>query len=273
MEWMYAKLIEFLGQFFTTMNQMGAEVFEFAWVKGILLFFNYFGWALFVTGLVVAVFDVAVEYQTGRADIKGTALNVIKGFFAVSLFTVVPVRLYSFCVSLQGMLSSSLAALFESTNVDWSSITNIGDISSQAILLESLTTPSVFNIFLIIAMGYCVIKVFFANIKRGGILLIQIAVGSLYMLSMPRGYSDGFFSWCKQIVALCLTAFLQSTLLIAGLLSWYSNFLLGLGLMLAAKEVERIAGHFGLDTSIKGNFMSAIYATSSVVNLTRMIAK
>ena len=34
-----------------------------------------------------------------------------------------------------------------------------------------------------------VVKVFFANLKRGGILLIQIAVGSLYMFSVPRGYT------------------------------------------------------------------------------------
>ncbi len=41
-------------------------------------------------------------------------------------------------------------------------------------------------IFLLIMMGYAVIKVFFANLKRGGILLIQIAVGSLYLFSVPR---------------------------------------------------------------------------------------
>jgi len=56
------------------------------------------------------------------------------------------------------------------------------------------------GIFCLILMGYAVIKVFFANLKRGGILLIQIAVGSLYMFSVPRGYIDGFVSWCKQVV-------------------------------------------------------------------------
>ena len=43
-------------------------------------------------------------------------------------------------------------------------------------------------------------------------------VGALYMFSVPRGYSDGFTQWCKQIVGLCLTAFLQSTILVAGLM-------------------------------------------------------
>ena len=52
------------------------------------------------------------------------------------------------------------------------------------------------------------IKIFFQNIKRGGILLVQMAVGSLYMFSVPRGYTDGFNQWCKQVAAICLTAFM-----------------------------------------------------------------
>lgn len=42
-----------------------------------------------------------------------------------------------------------------------------------------------------ILFGYCTVKVVFANIKRGGIMLCQIAVGSLYLFSVPRGYTDG----------------------------------------------------------------------------------
>lgn len=78
-------------------------------------------------------------------------------------------------------------------------------------------------------MAYAVIKVFFANLKRGGILLIQIAVGSLYMFSIPRGYVDGFVQWMKQVIGLCLTAFLQSTILVAGLMVFKDHALLGLG--------------------------------------------
>ena len=85
-------------------------------------------------------------------------------------------------------------------------------------------------LFIIIMMGYSVIKVFFANLKRGGILLIQIAVGSLYMFSVPRGYYDGFIQWCKQIIGLCLTTFLQATILTAGLMVLKDHCLLGLGL-------------------------------------------
>jgi hypothetical protein len=264
--WIYGELLKFLGDFFVQMNNMGADLFELSWIKAIVLFFSYFGWALYVTGLVVAVFDTAIGAQTGRADIKGTALNFIKGFFAVSLFTTVPIELYKTCISLQGSLTQGLAGLLQTKTM------SIQDLSSNALSLNTLVTPSVFNIFLVIALGYCVISVFFQNIKRGGILLIQISVGSLYMFSVPRGYMDGFAGWCKQVIALCLTAFLQTTILVAGLITWQSNFLLGIGLMLSAAEVERIAGIFGLDTSVKGNMMGAVYATQSIVNITKSIA-
>ena len=55
------------------------------------------------------------------------------------------------------------------------------------------------NLFILVMMGYAVIKCFFANLKRGGILLIQIAVGSLYMFSVPRGYMDDLCSGASRL--------------------------------------------------------------------------
>jgi hypothetical protein len=138
--------------------------------------------------------------------------------------------------------------------------------------LKAITSP-IMMIFILILMGYAVIKVFFANLKRGGILLIQIAVGSLYMFGVPRGYIDGFVSWSKQVIGLCLTAFLQATVLIAGLMVVKDNALLGLGLMLAAGEIPRIAGQFGLDTSTKANLMSTMYAAQTAVNMTKTVVQ
>ena len=149
----------------------------------------------------------------------------------------------------------------------------LGDVMSTTSLgLTILTSPIMF-LFCVILMAYAVIKVFFANLKRGGILLIQIAVGSLYMFSIPRGYGDAFVQWCKQVIGLCLTAFLQSTILIAGLMVFRENALLGLGLMLSANEVPRIAGTFGLDTTTRANIMSAVYTAQAAVNTTRTIAQ
>ena len=84
---------------------------------------------------------------------------------------------------------------------------------------------------------------------------------------------DGFYQWCKQVIGLCLTTFLQVTILTAGLMVIRDHALLGLGLMLSAGEVPRICGAFGLDTSTKANFMSAIYTAQAAVNTTRTVVQ
>ena len=45
------------------------------------------------------------------------------------------------------------------------------------------------------------------------------------------------------------------------------------GLMLAAGEVPRIAGAFGLDTSTRANVMSAVYTAQAAVNTTRTVVQ
>lgn len=263
-DWIYEKILEFLGEFFGMMGNMGADLFNYDYIKSIVELFRLFGWALFVTGLVVAVFEVAIEYQNGKGSVKDASLNLIKGFLAVSLFTTLPIELYKFCISLQVQLTSGMATLVGSGSVGEKATESLSSISS-------LSVGTILAIFILIMMGYSIIKVFFANLKRGGILLVTIAVGSLYMFSVVRGYTDGFVQWCKQVIGLCLTAFLQAVVLIAGLGVMKSNCLLGIGVILAASEIPRIAGQFGLDTSTKGNIMSTIYAAQSAVQMTRTI--
>lgn len=236
-DWFYSQVVGFLGAFFAQMGNMGVELFELEWVQAVVQFFSQLGWALYGVSLVVAGFECGIEYASGgRGNFQQVALNAIKGFLAVSLFTIVPVRLYTLSVSLLG-------------------------------------TNPIMILFCMILMAYAVIKVFFANLKRGGILLIQIAVGSLYMFSIPRGYTDGFTQWMKQVIGLCLTAFLQATILVAGLMVFSEHPLLGLGLMLSAGEVPRIAGTFGLDTTTRANIMSAVYTAQAAVNTTRTIVQ
>ncbi|MFR5632755.1 MAG: conjugal transfer protein TrbL family protein [Monoglobales bacterium] len=280
-DWIYGQIVGFLGDFFMQMGNMGADLFAMSWVQSIVLFFSYLAWALYATGLVVAVFECGIEYQTGRGSVKETALNAIKGFLAVSLFTTVPVELYKLCVSLQGSFTADITGLGDDFGTVAAGIVNsLKDAGTweQAAAsgafggLTSITSP-VLMIFILILMGYAIIKVFFANLKRGGILLIQIAVGSLYLFSVPRGYIDGFVSWSKQVIGLCLTAFLQATVLVAGLMVVKDQALLGLGLMLSAGEIPRIAGQFGLDTTTRANVMGAVYAAQGAVNLTRTIVQ
>jgi len=88
----------------------------------------------------------------------------------------------------------------------------------------------------------------------------MISVGSLYMSSIPRGYIDSFMGWVKQVIGLCLTAFLQATVLTAGL-------------MLTAGEIPRVIGQFGLDTGTRANVMGAIYGAQAAINFSRTITQ
>lgn len=63
--------------------------------------------------------------------------------------------------------------------------------------------------------------------------------------------------------------FLQATILIAGLSLFNEHALLGLGLMLSAGEIPRIAGAFGLDTSTRANLSSAVYTAQTAINITK----
>ena len=278
--WLYETIFGAIADFFTMIGNMGTELFDLPWVQAFLKLFSYFGWALFAAGLIVAIFDTAVEYQSmERINVKRQILPFLYGFLSVSLFTVVPIRLYCWCITIQNTLMHDLASLFASgqtlgNNIGAAAGSVITLLSPGSVALGSISAAgNLLNLLFLIALGYCVIKIFFANIKRGGMLLTQVAIGSLYMFSIPKGNTEGFISWCRQVIALCITAFLQMTLLYLGLLTWKTSMLLGLGIMLAANEVPNIAKQFGLDTSVKVHFSNAVHNTTMAVNLARAVAK
>ena len=255
-EWLFNKVYGAVAELFMFIDQSATDLFSLAWVRTFVSLFQALGWMLFVCGLIVAVFDTAIAYESGQANIKNTCLNVLKGFMAASLVTVVPQRLYSFCVNLQGTFSSDLLGNFISGTT-----TTVAD-SGLTVIMALAMDVSLFSLFFIILFGYCTVKVVFSNIKRGGIMLCQIAVGSLYMFGVPRGYTDGFSSWCKQVIATCLTAFLQTVILYLGLLTYTQHPLLAVGICLSANEVPRIAQMYGLDTSVRVNMMSVSHTVS-----------
>lgn len=264
-KWLFNLIYGAVADLFEFINGTTSDIFELSWVQAFILLFHSLAWMLFVCGLIVAVFDTAIAYESGQANIKGTCLNVLKGFMAASLVTVIPQRLYSFCVATQGTFTHELLGNF------------IGDVSDSVadsglkVIIALSSDVSLFSLFFIILFGYCTIKVIFANIKRGGIMLCQIAVGSLYLFGVPRGYTDGFYGWCKQVIATCLTAFLQTTILYLGLLSFTQHPLLAVGICLSATEVPRIAQMFGLDTSVRVNMMSVSHTVSMGAKAVGMI--
>lgn len=271
LSWLYETAYTALAAFFNLINGFGAEIFELGWVKAAISFFVKFAWGLFVVGLVVAIFDVAVEYQHGRANIRSCTLNILKGFFACSLIGTLPIELYKFCITLQLTFSRNLVHAFTLTQrTDFPGL--VTDVFNSVFDIQTGHKGFIDLVFLF-AFAYCCVKLFFQNLKRGGILMIQIGVGTLYMFSVPRGYTDGFNQWMKQVIAICLTAFLQTTLFYLGLLTMADKLVLGLGIMFAANEVPRIAQQFGLDSSVRVNVMSVVHTASTTANLVRLVGK
>jgi hypothetical protein len=267
-KWCYNQVVGFFGGFFATMGEMGSGLFDVEAIQGIVLFFRYLGWTLFGIGLVVAAFEAGIEHSSGRGNIKETALNAIKGFMAASLFFIVPVELYKLSVNLQSSLTGGLTHYGDTQALADSVMGAVGTFEVSFSGYNPLTM-----LLAVIMLAYAVLTVFFGNLKRGGIMLVQIAVGSLYMFSVPRGYMDGFVQWIKQVIGLCLTTFLQGVFLSVGLMVVPEHPILGIGFMLSAAEVPRIAGAFGLDSGTKTNILGAVQTAQAAVNTTRTIVK
>lgn len=254
--WIYEVIFSVIKVVFTKINETGSDLFRLPWVQSLVNFFYILGWALFAIGLVVSISDMVIEYSNGKGDVKTTAINWLKAVLAVSLFTILPERLYNFAVYTQDSVSRSI-------------IDQVTDENYYHHLVEF--NVNFVNVIFILMILYATVKVFFANVKRGGILLTLIGVGSLYMLNLPRGYSDGFNGWIKQVIALCFTSFMQPTLFFTGLITIQSDWLIGTCLILSATEVPRIADRFGLDTSIRGNMMAVSMTANTALSGMRFI--
>jgi len=264
--WLYEKIAGACQVLFESMTGMGVQLFELNWVRSALGFFSSFGWMMYISGCILAIFSIAISYADyGKISVKKNILPIIEGLIAASLFTMVPIALYKACADLQSTFISELSGEFLGSDL------SLSHAAANAVgyIGISYETKSLIALIFLLIVVFCIGKVFLSNIKRGGILLIQIAVGSLHLFALPRGFSEGFYSWCKQVIALCFTAFLQTTLLYMGLLTFTQLPLIGLGVMLSSCEVQRITKMFGLDTGM--SISPAIGKASSVIHLGRMV--
>ncbi|TQI68568.1 conjugal transfer protein TrbL family protein [Clostridium sp. KNHs216] len=293
--WFYYTILNAINSFNQYMGNMGADLFDNQYVQGILYFFQLLGNGLFAVGFVLAILEYFASIEQGKGSLKDTGMNIFKGLGVLLLFTTLPVKLYQLSVNMQAVMGKLMniagvmsdPALSEPVS-SGSTISNtvnffLGLIASNPLVnvtgavgsvLAGITgteqhVPQITDIFFIIAFAYGFFKILFGNLKRGGILFIQICVCSLYLFSIPRGYLDQFLSWCKQIIGICFTAFLQNLMLMIGLNIFKDQMVIATGVILAASEVPRIAQSFGLDTSMKGNLSSAVHTTTSIINLGR----
>lgn len=256
--WIVRQLLSAMEIAFSVISDTSANLFRYSWFQVVAGLFERFGLLLFAIGTVLAFVDAGVEYRRRGIDLSGTMLNFGKGLLAVGLFATAPVPLYNYCMDVQSYIMQAIGG-------SWSFDTVYAEISAN------LTAHSLIAVYLIV-MLVLIFLIFLDCLARGGVLLVQICIGSFYMLGVPRGYLDPFYGWCKQVIALCVTTLLQNLLMFCGLAIMAENLTLGLGTMFAAKEVPKICAQFGLDTSAKASFSSMAVGANAAVQAVKTVA-
>ena len=104
--------------------------------------------------------------------------SIFKGLLASLLITTLPVSLLIFTNHICNIICQ---AFTDDITINFIVQINSDNSTSSANFFSGWG----FAIFMLITF-VCVIKVFLANIKRGGILIIQIFVGSLHLFNVPR---------------------------------------------------------------------------------------
>ena len=162
MNWLYTMVYNALTDFFSMMTELGANLFDLSWVQSAIRFFSLFGWGLFVAGLVVAIFDIAIEYQSmGRINIKRQILPFLYGLLAVNLFTVVPVQLFRFAVNLQNTFAKDLIGDAVGMNI------NFDVLSRQALTIVGVPGASAKN------CAFCTLDADLPRLLRHQMFLFQ----------------------------------------------------------------------------------------------------
>ena len=67
-QWIYEAIYTAVGELFAEINNLGIEIFDLSWVQAFGKLFTLLGWSLYVVGVVVAVFVVALGRAVGVAD-------------------------------------------------------------------------------------------------------------------------------------------------------------------------------------------------------------
>lgn len=95
-KWLFNAFYDSIADVFSQMGDMGAEIFDLSWIESAVHLFFLFGWVLFGVGVIVAAFDLAVEYQNGRGGaqnrVQPALLQLAAGAPQKGLLAIVSVR-------------------------------------------------------------------------------------------------------------------------------------------------------------------------------------
>ena len=264
--WLLNQLIEAIGGYvaeFCTwvVSQIASEglvIFDQPVIQGIIAKVYTIGLGLWGIGCVLAVFDLAIQYTKGSTGgVMDYCLNFVRGFLAANLFYALPVPVYKLFVKMGEDIGYAItgSSLFYSDM--WSS-----NIFTGNVIVGAARALLVLIVHLI--MLVCLIVVYFKFLKRGFELFVMIVMGCMYMISIPRGYMDGFMDWAKQTIGIGLSACLQIIAVALGSKMCVDHLFLGLAIFMASGNVDRLMQRFGIVQSTNVNLFSMIHAMGSL---------
>lgn len=251
------KLIGGSGTVLTYMSNASLDLFSNSIVTNILLLFEYIGYILFAVGVLFGIANVYIEYLENESlNVHLFIMNVIKAIIAMAFLKVGAIWLYD----LSNIINSSVSQIVSVPNYN-NQVSNIN---------SALGSDTSINVVWLVIIGLIVLFGLITSLvqimKRGGLYMAQIILGYVYVFSIPSGNVDGFIEWCKTTASIAITNILQTALLYVGLALMSNDItklFLGLGLIMSASSVEKIAGRFGMAASKSGrspNMMAPMMA-------------
>ncbi len=262
-EWILQQLVgTAFGFLLGHMSSDGLTIFNLEPVKLIISGFYKVGLFLWGTGVVVAVFDVAIQYGHGKGTPQDLLLNYARSYLAALLFTVLPIPFYKMMLTAGWKIGGAMTTGGEP----------FADGFAEAwTRLEALNMGLMLSFIFGIVLLLVAVLNYFEFIKRSFFLFFLVCIGCLYMVSIPRGYADGFTDWCKQVIGLCFASFLQMVGLgLCLVLINDKTFLVGLAGLFGTLAVDRLMQRFGGasgQTNLSGIGIQAYYGFSALSRL------
>lgn len=288
MNWIFNQILNSIlqgvGQLFAWISHISLDLFSVPIVQNALILCQWVGFLLLTVGVLFGIFNYVIASKDGETvDFTSLILNIIYGLIATVMLKPAAIFIFNISTVFQNLFNILVGT------VNSVQLTRPESVSSFFVRLETgLDGLGAFwSLIVIVVIIISIIIVFFQCIKRSGIYLIQIMIGYLYIFSIPSGGSDGFIEWCRQTIAIAVTNAIQVGILYIGLcllsnnmvnikdlhVSGSINSLLGIGVILSATSVEKLAGRFGMAVNSRQHIGGAISQANASVSLGSSIGK
>lgn len=267
--WLLTQLIETVGGWISeicnwAMARIASEglvIFDEPVIKAIIEKIYVIGLGLWGIGCVLAVFDLAIQYvKGGNGGVTDYCMNFVRGFVAANLFYALPVPVYSLFVNLGESIGKAITGADLVSSEMWTSNFATANIATAVVRVLVLLIVQLIMLIILLIL-------YFKFLKRGFELFVMIVMGCMYMISIPRGYMDGFMDWAKQCIGIGLASCLQIIAIALGSKVCVDHLFLGLAIFLAAGDIDKLMQRFGIVSTPKMN----LFAITQVANSIRML--